>query len=234
MSNGDKKADEKKPDTTKKLDEKRTDTKKLDDKRADEKKPDDKKQERKPETQTPRKNETGVPGKRLWVDPTLQAVDALDVETVAIGLCSDVRPLAGGAGFIDWRMCGGLSELLRRGTITGKAGEQVLLPTNGMIPAGRILVFGWGPKSALLDNAVARLAWMAQVLTRAGSHRIAVALPEPAGILVGLVEEHLRKPLGERLSIVFGPDALMSDAKDTRPIPAAPPPSPPAPTTTTT
>jgi hypothetical protein len=120
-------------------------------------------------------------------------------------------------------MCGRLSELVRRGVITGKAGEKVLLPSLGTIPAQRILVFGWGEKRALLDDAAARLAWMADVLVKAGAQRVAVALPEPAGILVGLVEEHLRKPLGERLALVFNPDELMGDAKDTRPIPAAPP-----------
>lgn len=230
MSKGDKKADA--PTVAGKQDDKKADDKKADDKGTDDKKTDGKKVERRSETQPPKKGDTGLPGKRLFVDPTLHVIDTLDAETVAIGLCADVRPLAGAAGFIDWRMCGKLSELVRKGTITGKAGEKVLLPTNGMIPATRLLVFGWGPKASLLDNAVARLAWMVEVLSRAGAQRIAVALPEPAGILVGLVEEHLKKPLGERLSLVFGPDGLMTDAKDTRPIPAAPPPTAPAPPAT--
>lgn len=178
---------------------------------------------RKSDTQAPRKNETGLPGKRLFVDPNLHAIDALDAEAVAIGLCSDVRPLAGAAGYIDWRLCGRLSELLRKGTVTGAAGEKVLVPTLGMIPAQRIFLFGWGEKRSLLDNAVARMKWMAEVLKEAGVERVAVALPEPANILVGLVEEHLRRPLGDKLALVFGPDELMGDTKDTRPIPAAPP-----------
>ena len=178
---------------------------------------------RKGDTQAPRKSETGLPGKRLFVDATLHAIDALDAEAVAIGLCSDVRPLAGAAGYIDWRLCGRLSDLLRKGTVTGVAGEKVLVPTHGMIPAHRIFLFGWGEKRALLDNAVARMRWMAEVLKEAGVERVAVALPEPANILVGLVEEHLRRPLGDKLALVFGPDELMGDTKDTRPIPAAPP-----------
>lgn len=178
---------------------------------------------RKGDTQAPRKSETGLPGKRLFVDATLHAIDALDTEAVAIGLCSDVRPLAGAAGYIDWRLCGRLSDLLRKGTVTGVAGEKVLVPTHGMIPAHRIFLFGWGEKRALLDNAVARMRWMAEVLTGAGVERVAVALPEPANLLVGLVEEHLRRPLGDKLAVVFGPDELMGDTKDTRPIPAAPP-----------
>lgn len=178
---------------------------------------------RKGDTQAPRKSETGLPGKRLFVDATLHAIDALDAEAVAIGLCSDVRPLAGAAGYIDWRLCGRLSDLLRKGTVTGVAGEKVLVPTHGMIPAHRIFLFGWGEKRALLDNAVARMRWMAEVLKEAGVERVAVALPEPANLLVGLVEEHLRRPLGDKLALVFGPDELMGDTKDTRPIPAAPP-----------
>ncbi len=133
-----------------------------------------------------------------------------------------MRPLGGAAGYLDWRMCGLLSSYLRRGTITGAAGEKVLLPCTGIAGAKRILVFGWGPKGSLLDNATARFAWMVDVLNRAGAQRVAVALPEPAGILVGLVDAHLKKPLGDRLVTVFSPDPLMADAKDTRPIPAAP------------
>ncbi len=205
-----------------KADEKKADNKKADEKKADEKKADEKKaDEKKAETQAPRKADTGLPGKSLFVDATLHVIDALDVETIAIGLCSDVRPLGGGAGYLDWRMCGRLSGYLRTGAITGAAGEKVLLPC-GIAAAKRILVFGWGTKASLLDNATARFAWMVDVLNRAGAQRVAVALPEPAGILVGLVDAHLRVPMGDRLAMVFVPDPLMADAKDTRPIPAAP------------
>ena len=212
----DKKASDKKPDD-KMASDKGIDEKKGDNKKASDKKPDDKR----PEPGAAKKSDTGLPTKSLFVDATLHAIDTLDAETVAIGLCADVRPLGGAAGYLDWRMCGRLSSYVRSGTITGAAGEKVLLPC-GIGAARRVLVFGWGPKASLLDNATARFSWMVDVLNRAGTQRVAVALPEPAGILVGLVDAHLKKPLGDRLVMVFVPDPLMADAKDTRPIPAAP------------
>ena len=163
------------------------------------------------------KNETGKP-RSSYLEPTLQAVDALDCESVAIAICSDVRPLAGLAGVRDWRMCGRLSDLLRKGHVSGKAREQVLIPTLGMIPPKRIFLFGWGPRSSMLDGATEKIAWMVDVLVKAKVKRVAVALPEPSAMLLGLVDEHVKKPLGDKLSVVFGPDGLVPE-KDTRPIP---------------
>ncbi len=157
-----------------------------------------------------------------FVEPSLSAVDALDCESLAICICSDVRPLAGIAGYVDWRLCGRLSDLLRKGIVTGVAREKTLVPTQGRIGPKRIFVFGWGPQKSILDGATERLAWMVDVLHTAKIERVAIALPEPAVVLLGLVDEHVRKPLGDKCALVFGPDQLLADAttKDTRPIPA--------------
>ncbi len=160
---------------------------------------------------------TGKP-RAAFVEPTLQAVDQLDCEALAVGLASDVRPLAGLAGVLDWRLCGRLSQLVKQGVITGKLREQVLVPTFGLIPAKRVFLFGWGPKATLLDGATEKLAWMVDVLMAAKVERVAFALPEPAAMLLGLVDDHVRKPLGDKCGAVFAPDSLLPD-KDTRPIP---------------
>lgn len=164
-----------------------------------------------------------------FVEPTLAAVDALDCEALAIAICSDVRPLAGLAGYVDWRMCGRLSELLRKGVITGAPREKVLVPTLGRIGNAvngpkRIFLFGWGPQKSILDGATERLAWMVDVLHTAKIERVAVALPEPSLVLLGLVEDHIRRPLGDKCALVFGPDQLLGDnaTKETRPIPTPP------------
>lgn len=162
---------------------------------------------------------TGRP-RAAFVEPSLQAVDALDCEAIALGITSDLRPLAGFASYVDWRLCGRVSELLRKGTLTGAAREKVLMPTLGMIPARRIFLFGWGPRASLLDGATERFAWMVDVLLQAGVERVAVALPEPAAMLLGLVDEHLRKPLGDKCAVVFAPDQWLVEPRDTRPIPA--------------
>lgn len=159
-----------------------------------------------------------------FVEPSLSAVDALDCESLAICICSDVRPLAGVAGYVDWRLCGRISDLFRKGVITGASKEKVLVPTLGLIGQAngpkRIFLFGWGPQKSILDGATERLAWMADVLLRAGIERVAIALPEPAVVLLGLVDDHVRKPLGDKCAVVFGPDQLLIDSKDTRPMPA--------------
>lgn len=166
-----------------------------------------------------------------FVEPTLAAVDALDCESLAICICSDVRPLAGLAGYIDWRLCGRISDLLRKGVVTGASREKVLVPTLGRVGLQngngpkRIFLFGWGPQKSILDGATERLAWMVDVLQTAKIERVAIALPEPAVVLLGLVDEHVRKPLGDKCAMVFGPDPILADAltagsKDTRPIPA--------------
>jgi hypothetical protein len=159
--------------------------------------------------------------KSRLIEPTLEAVDAIDADTLVLHMTSDVRPLAGMASYVDWRMCGHLSDLVIRGVITGAKGEVVLLPTHGRIPAGRIFVFGWGPSSSMLDGATDRIKASLEVLAKAKVQKMAVALPEPAARLVGLVDEHLVKPLGDKLACVYAPDGLVpTDKKDTRPIPA--------------
>ena len=50
-------------------------------------------------------------------EPTLAAVDALDVDSIVLGLCSDVRPLGGLMAMVDWRLCGRLSHAIEAGTI---------------------------------------------------------------------------------------------------------------------
>lgn len=155
------------------------------------------------------------------VEPSLDAVDALDCDSLVLHLTADLRPLAGLASYVDWRLCGRLSELVQRDVITGRRGEHVLLPTNGRIRPVRIFVFGWGSHKNMLEGATDILRTSIDVVTKARAERVAVALPEPASRVIGLVDEHIVKPLGDRLFCVFAPDGLLGEAKkDTRPIPA--------------
>jgi hypothetical protein len=155
------------------------------------------------------------------VEPSLDAVDALDCDSLVLHLTADLRPLAGLASYVDWRLCGRLSELVQRDVITGRRGEHVLLPTNGRIRPVRIFVFGWGSHKNMLEGATDILKTSIDVITKARAERVAVALPEPASRVIGLVDEHIVKPLGDRLFCVFAPDGLLGEAKkDTRPIPA--------------
>ena len=67
------------------------------------------------------------------------------VETLAVGIPEDERPLRGNAGFVDWRLGGELSRQLKSGFVSGEPGEAVLLPAQRPFAAARILLFGLGP-----------------------------------------------------------------------------------------
>jgi hypothetical protein len=145
------------------------------------------------------------------LEPTLQNVDALDVEAVVVGLCRDVRPLAGVLGMIDWRLCGRVSRLVAAGAITGVDGERVLMPTHGRIPAPRLFFYGWGDADAVEARRAVHVAAMAEMVARAGVHRVAFAFPEPAGELV-LDTADVERCFGARLVAFFGADPLGAEA----------------------
>jgi hypothetical protein len=136
----------------------------------------------------------------------LRALDALTVDTLALGVTSDGRPLAGAAAFVDWRLGGQLSRLLKRGVITGERRDLVLMPTMGRLPPLRLLTFGWGPAAQIKEGATEQLRWMADVLLDVKAERVVVALPEPGRPLLSLVDGHLKEPLMDKLVAVFEPD----------------------------
>ncbi len=72
-----------------------------------------------------------------------RVVDA-PVDTLVVPVPEDERPLRGDAGWVDWRLCGGLSEQLHSGYATGRPGEAVLLPAGTSVRAGRVLLVGVG------------------------------------------------------------------------------------------
>lgn len=86
--------------------------------------------------------------------PDMAHVDALRCEVLVLTCFADERPLRSIAGLVDWRMCGFLSKRMFDGFITGHAGEQVLIPTQGRIPVDKILLFGLGeqPRFATADG----------------------------------------------------------------------------------
>lgn len=165
-------------------------------------------------TKKPRGPESWAKGpehRPKWmIDASLQTLDTLDVEALALALTTDLRPLAGALGYLDWRFCGGISRMVEAGTITGKNGEKVLMPTLGRVRAQKVFLFGWGESDRLLDGATEKLSWMKKVLDEAKVQRVAIGLPEPARQLMGLVEQHVVDPLGGRLAGIFTADPLLT------------------------
>lgn len=69
--------------------------------------------------------------------------EAVSADVVVAPIWTDVRPLRGAAGLLDWRLCGRLSHWLREGRLDGSTGEKLLVPTT-RLPWRAILLVGVG------------------------------------------------------------------------------------------
>ena len=58
-------------------------------------------------------------------------VERTHADVVVVFFFDSDRPLRGGAGRADWRLCGQLSRLILAGKLTGARGDAVLMPTGG-------------------------------------------------------------------------------------------------------
>jgi hypothetical protein len=99
----------------------------------------------------------------------------------AVPVPTDVRPLRGAAGLLDWRLNGRLSSCLREERFQGTCGEKLLIPTS-RIPWRAVLAVGVGPAGEV-DDERCRTA-LAVVLATArglGQTRLALALPGREG-----------------------------------------------------
>ena len=107
-------------------------------------------------------------------------LDRLQADIAVAGFFSDDRPLRGGAGRLDWRLCGQLSELLATGKFAGEPGSAALLPGSGPIAACRVLLMGLGPrKKYTLRRSQETMREAVRRCLDLGLHRMALA---PLGI----------------------------------------------------
>lgn len=99
-------------------------------------------------------------------------------DALCVPVWTDVRPLSGAAGLLDWRMCGRLSTLLASGKVTGAEGEQTLFPSAHRLPWRLVLALGAGPRRDFSEKrfqACVRRAFDA--VRGLGARRLALALP---------------------------------------------------------
>jgi hypothetical protein len=135
-------------------------------------------------------------------------------DVLVVPVWSDVRPLRGAAGLLDWRLCGRLSHLIQQGRLCGTTGEKLLLVTN-RIPWPRVLVLGLGESTAFDDGTFQSTADRClDTLRRIGANSLAIAFPgrdidliRPdralAAFLDSLVhEEQASGPWLERLTVI--------------------------------
>jgi hypothetical protein len=78
--------------------------------------------------------------KVLAVHPAFTGAQAL-----VLPLFSDIRPLRGIIGTVDWYLDGMVSSMIVNGHISGQRGEHILLSAPRLFPTPRILVIGVGP-----------------------------------------------------------------------------------------
>jgi leucyl aminopeptidase len=74
-------------------------------------------------------------------------------DVLVVPLWSDVRPLRGVAGLLDWRLNGRLSQMLREEKLQGESGEKMLFFTE-RVPWKRILAVGLGATEAFNEQAL--------------------------------------------------------------------------------
>ena len=112
-------------------------------------------------------------------DIGFEALDSVEgVDSLCLFVSADERPLPGVAGYVDWRLCGGLSRVLRNGFFQGALGDQLLLPSSHRIAPQRIFAVGVGPAAALsLPLLQQSMRAAALMLTKAGVQGVALELP---------------------------------------------------------
>ncbi len=104
-------------------------------------------------------------------------IKTVDADAVAVGFHEDVRPLQGGAGALDWLLCGALSRLILDGRVRGALDEAALLTTAGKTAAPMLFLIGLGPHAGGTASALRTAARRtAESLVSAGVRRAAVDL----------------------------------------------------------
>ena len=109
----------------------------------------------------------------------LDSLDAMTgIEAVCCFVMEDERPISGAAGFLDWRLCGGLSKILGSGFFVGAPGDKLLVPTDSRVPAKKVFAVGLGRSSSVtalgLEHALTQAAAM---LSKAKVDSVALAFP---------------------------------------------------------
>ena len=117
-------------------------------------------------------------------EPSLETLDGLiGTDALCLFVAEDDRPLSAAAGFVDWRLGGGLSRVLEQGFFVGAVDDRLLLPTGGSLPMAKIFAVGVGPEASLDAARLGKLLeGAAAMLKKAGVASVALALPKGASL----------------------------------------------------
>jgi hypothetical protein len=144
----------------------------------------------------------------LGVEIESGPIERVPADVSAVGIFQGDRPLRGGAGRTDWRLCGRLSQLRAAGELSGRWGEAVLVQTFGGLGAPLVVALGLGEQAGfgLREQAAAARAAVGRAL---GLGARSLALPLGWGH-EGRVEDLLRATLdGAARALADRPAALL-------------------------
>lgn len=120
---------------------------------------------------------------------TVQLLNAklLDVETdlIVVPIFNDLIPLKGEAGYLDWRLNGEISRLIKANKISGAFEEATLLYRKHKTACGAALLLGFGKTANLDSSKLATIySYMAQTIKSMGKDRFALSLSIPSSIAI--------------------------------------------------
>lgn len=81
-----------------------------------------------------------------------RSVDDIPSRLIVATFFSDVRPLRGAAEWVDWRLNGRVSRLIRQGKLNGDFGESLMMPSMGRLGSREVLLFGLGPSVEMNEH----------------------------------------------------------------------------------
>lgn len=78
--------------------------------------------------------------------------DEVETHLAVVPLYEDIRPLKGTSGWVDWRLCGKISNLILSHRFSGARGELLLMPSQGRLASQEILCIGLGHKEEMSEK----------------------------------------------------------------------------------
>jgi len=108
--------------------------------------------------------------------------------------------------FLDWRLCGFITELIKKENITGKINESILISTFGRIKSPCVFLFGFGEKKLLETSYQSSLQNILTMLKKVHVKNFALSLPSGFKSAAKIAQLLLQKPLPVQLAGIFDPN----------------------------
>ncbi|MCS7060173.1 MAG: leucyl aminopeptidase [Anaerolineae bacterium] len=89
------------------------------------------------------------------------ALETIRVDALVVGLAQPIVPLTGAVTALDHALRGAIGRLIELGDFSGKVGEAVILYSNGLIPAPRLVLVGLGDRARLRVDLIRQAAGVA-------------------------------------------------------------------------